>query len=531
MNYKWQVLGMKREMRKVIADAIGWAGHGWMKTGYTADVTETKREKKGKKKGDTPEYETDTVIKDESIWSYRVSPTRITFNNDEAIDPPYDCRWIAHELIKPLDTVKKMFPDANDLKASFITTYDAAKDSDGNKIRSYTGSNKSQSFDRSGIEMVRLYEITDMDTRQILLLADDYWKPLKDPREFPYEFKGFEYSMLRFNDVPDEPYPYSDLYAAEPQVWEITKLLSMALNHVKRYNRQLFMKKGAIDATEKAKMTQGIDGAVIEGSEPPVPIEYAQLQVDIYNILDRLQVIFDTIVGQSAFDRGTTAQVKTRTLGEVNQIQRATGTRSSEKLDIVEDFTEEVAEKQLSLIRQYTDVPEFVAVTGLDPAMLNKFLQPPTAEMMGKMADQTGFWFTKKDIEGKYDISVVAGSTKPLDLDYRNELLVQILRFGQALGFQPGDPASAEVGRELFQGLEMLGVEKAFEEKLQVMGVQQQLQKLQQTKQQMEQQVQQLQARGQQEVAKVQDAQKALIQLNQVISARRMQVPTNGGQL
>lgn len=522
MNYKWRVLGMKREMRKVLGDTLGPYGHGWMKCGYTAEAEEVKK----KKKSDDPQYETQTVLKGESIWAYRVSPNKVTFNNDEAIDPPYDCRWIAHELLKPLDTVKRMFPGNDDLKGSFLTTYEAAKDTDGNRMGTYTGSNKDQSYDKSGIQMVRLYEVTDMDTGTIQLLAEDYYKPLVDPKSFPYKFKGFNWSMLKFNEVNDEPYPYSDLYAAEPQIWEIIKLLSMALNHVKRFNRQLVAKKGQIDETEKAKLMQGIDGNLIETLDgtPPNAIQYPQLQPDIYNILDRLQMIFDSIVGQSAFDRGSTTQTKTRTLGEVKDIQRSTGSRSAEKLDLVEDFSEEVAGKMLSLVRQYTDVPEFVAVTGLDPNILNQLLKPPTADMAGKMADETGFYFTKKDIEGKYDLDVVPGSTKPLDFDYRNDLLIQVLKFSQALGIAPGDPASNEIGREFFNNMDMFGVEKAYEEKIQMQQVQAQMAQLQQRKQQLEQQVQQIQQKGQQSIQQVQQAQQVLGQLNQAIEQRRSMV-------
>ena len=541
LNYRWQCLRMKHEMRKVLGDAIGWAGHGWIKTGYTAEA-ETRRTERassqGKGKDATPVYETDTVIKNERIWAYRVSPNHIAFNSDESVDPPNDCRWISHELNKPLATVKKMYPGNDDLQATYMTAYDVAKDSSASsRGKGYSSATKGDQ-DRAGVEMVRLYEITDMDTGQILVLADDWWKPLQDARSFPYEFKGFNYSLLKFNDVPDEPYPYSDIYAAEPQIFEITKLLSMALNHVKRFNRQVFVRNGALTPTEKAKFQQGVDGAVIEyQGEMPQPMNYPQLQPDIYNILDRLQMIFDNIVGQSAFDRGSSTAVKTRTLGEVSTIQRATGTRAAEKLDMVEDFTEDIADKMLSLIRQYTDVPEFVAVTGLDPRMLNKLLTAPTSEMMGKMADETGFYFTKKDIQGKYDLQVVAGSTKPLAPDYRNELLVQILRFGQALGFQPGDPASNEVGRELFRGIEMLGVERAFEEKIQASAVQQSIQVLMQQKQQLEQQVAQVQQKGQAIAGQVQQAQAALAAMTQQMEQQRsvlpngVVVPGGGGAL
>ena len=499
INCKWRKLKMKHEMKKVLQDTLGGPGHGWVKVGYTAEVEETDSSQiTDKVQTEEPEYVTDQILKNENIWAYRVSPYDVVFNNDESIDPPYDCRWIAHRLRKPVETVKKMFPGNDELKQTYTSgSLPLSKDDPRNANQA-----KDQNL-AGGIPMVELWEITDMDTRQIFYVVDGYDKLLAEPRPFPYEFGGFQWSMLRFNPVMDEAYPYSDLYVAEPQLWEIIKLISMALNHIKRFSRQIMVKEGALSETEKTKFEQGIDGAVITvkgdlGPEGPQPIPYPPIQVDLYNILDRLQMLFDTIVGQSSFDRGSTSATKSRTLGEVDVIQRSTGSRSSEKQDILEDFTEEVAEKIIALTKQYVDVPEFVAVTGLDPAVLNKVLQPPTADMTGKMADATGFSFTREDIQGKYDVSVVAGSMRPLDHERRNDILMQILRFGQAIGLQPNDPASNEIGVELFHNLDMVGVSQAFEQKIALSGMEQQVQQLAQQRQALIADIQKLQGmRGQ----------------------------------
>lgn len=499
LNSTWASLRMKNEMKKVLADTLS-VGMGWIKCGYSAELeaSEPPAQPKGKKSVEAkdPQFQTNQTIKNEKIWAYRVSPRHITFNSDESIDPPYDCRWIAHEVHKPLETVKKMFPGNDTLGPSYfsgVSNKDNRKMLSAANITGMAGS----------VPMVRLYEVTDMDAGQIWWLAEDYFKPLADPKPFPYKFpgNGFQYSMLKFNPVPDEPYPYSDLFAAEPQMWEIMKLLSMALNHIKRFSRQMMVEEGILSKTEEAKFQQGVDGALIKmrkGSTlPPTPIPYPPIQTDLYNILDRLQLLFDNIVGQSAFDRGSTTATKSRTLGEVDTIQRGTGNRSSEKQDVLEDFAEEVAGKIISLKRQFLDVPEFVAVTGMDPAQLNKILSAPTPELQGQMADSTGFQYTGKDIQGKFDISVVAGSMRPLDIDSRNQLLTQILRFGQALGLQPGDPTSNEIGLEIFNGLDMYGVAQSFEQKIALNGMEQQVQQLAQKRDQLMQQIQQLQQRMQ----------------------------------
>ena len=505
-NHTWAKLKLKGEVKKCIGDALLY-GHSWMKVGQTAVAGPADSAPSPKSRGSVaakkPQFETDQVIKYEKIWAYRVSPWDITFNSDESLDPPYDCRWIAHRIAKPLETVKALFPGNDDLQASHTYGLPEKESDQDSKRLNNPGQNavSGGSQGSSGaIPMVYIHEITDMDSGQLFYVADNYWKPLADPRDFPYDFNGFQYSMLKFNPVPDDPYPYGDLYAVEPQIWEITKLMSMALSHVKRFGRQMICEENSLTEVEEAKFQQGIDGALIKVRKgtalPPSPIPYPPVQTDLYNIIDRLQLLFDSIVGQSAFDRGSTAATKSRTLGEVDKIQASTGARSSEKEDIVEDFVEEVAGKIIALKKQFTDVPEFVACTGLDVQELNRLLTPPSAQYMGQMADETGFYFTKQDIQGEYDLKVVAGSIKPLDHNTRNEVLIQILRFGQALGLTPGDPASNEIGREIFGNLDMYGVAEAFDQKIEAMGLQNDIIKLKQIREQLVMQVQKL--KGQQ---------------------------------
>jgi len=124
-NHSWTKLKMKYETKKCIADALLY-GHSWMKIGQTsvAGPEEPKAKPKGKRsvKADKPQADPNQIIKGSKIWAYRVSPWDITFNSDEALDPPYDCRWIAHRIAKPLETVKAMFPGNDSLIATH--TYD-----------------------------------------------------------------------------------------------------------------------------------------------------------------------------------------------------------------------------------------------------------------------------------------------------------------------------------------------------------------------------------------------------------------------
>jgi len=266
--------------------------------------------------------------------------------------------------------------------------------------------------------------------------------------------------MLKFNPDPGKPYPLSDIGLIEAQIMEKIKLRSMQLNHLKRWNRQIFIDKGAISEEEVSKYQLGIDGAVIRpepgGSQKVFLPQYPPIQAEIFQVENLIQMDMDGIIGQSQVDRGAPAQTRTRTLGEVELIRSGSLSRSERKKDTLEDFMEEVCRKMIQLLKQFQLTPRYVRALGQDKAAIE--------EQLKERFDGVGLSFTKEDIQGDFDVEAKAGSTIPLSKENRLRILEEILRLGPNIGILPGGNVSRAVGREILRDLDMKEAERAYQE-------------------------------------------------------------------
>jgi len=228
VNYLFAELNVKREIEKLLLDVL-LIGHGWFKFGYAGTFgkmeTADDRKDSGKKsKKEAPVEEVSEFIKNEEIFVVHVPYEDILFD-PLAKDPPYDCRWIAHGFIKPLEAVKdsSSYENTAGLKSNVSLMSDKQRQEYGIKD--------------ADIELVRLWEIWDKDSGMIYTVADgceDYLREVKNV----YEMEGLPFSMLKFNRVPGKPYPLSDIFLIEPQILERIKIRNTQINHLKRWNRR-----------------------------------------------------------------------------------------------------------------------------------------------------------------------------------------------------------------------------------------------------------------------------------------------------
>ena len=445
INYMFRELNLKNEVYRLLMDVFLF-GHGWLKYGYIGTMGETESE--------VP-TENSEYIKEEEIFAAYVPYEDIVFDVTLCQDPPHDCRWIAHRIIRPVSEMKSdtKYDNTGKIKSNMTT-----RDSHGDKI--------DDALKDSDLELFEFWEVHDKDSNKIYCVAENMDRFLRET-DNTYKMKGLPFSMLKFNMVPGEPYPLSDIFIIEAQILERVKLRASQLNHVKRWNRQLSIEINSMAKDEMEKFQQGIDGAITQrtkGSAPPTPIQYAPMPVEAFQIDDLIQRDIDTVIGQSEVDRGGQARTQTNTKFELQGQQAATSARQSQRQDKLEDFLEEVASKIIQLIKQFQTTPKYVRITGMDEQQI--------AEAFGGMrTDSTGLYFTKDDIQGEYDVEAKAGSTLPLNRENKVKIIESILdpAVAQVLGIMPGSPTAIALGKALFQELDMLEVSKAFDVQAQQM--------------------------------------------------------------
>lgn len=448
VNYYWREKRLKNEIKQCIAESK-LVGFSYVKIGYDM-----------KTHIDNIAGNTQETVKEEDFFMVKVPFTNILYDFDSS-DPLYDSRWVIHWYFQPTEFLRKTYNN-NNIKAT------------GNvrdRLRQFHKGFRCDMTQQDN-EQTRVFEIWDKDSRGRYLMCDGWDEWLEEPQIAKkdgcignLQIEGFPIVMLRWNDIypgARDNFPMSEIAAQEPQILEKIKLRSMQLNHVKRFSRQVFIRKNALDERNMDKFQQGQDGAIIEVDgdlqQNVWSPQYPNLQTDIYAVENRMEIDRDNISGQSQLERGATAQTKTRTQGELGQILQGTSVRRAEQIDRIEDFCEEIARKIIQIMKDKFDLKKIVRITGDRPeAIIKKLIAD------GK-TDGQSIVFSKEDIQGEEDIQVFMGSTIPLDKDGKFQALTTLLRFGQAVGLTPGSLASLQVGANIVRDLDMKDVELAYQE-------------------------------------------------------------------
>src|SRR3990167_6974136 len=146
INYIFGELNLKGENNKVLIDTF-LVGHGWLKFGYSGDIQQAE--------GEAPDAESE-YIKNEEIWVSYVPWEDVLFDVTLCKDPPHDCRWIAHRIIRPIEEIKGNPRYENTEKLSSNVN---VRDAKGEKI--------DDSLKDSDLELFEFWEIWDKDSNKI----------------------------------------------------------------------------------------------------------------------------------------------------------------------------------------------------------------------------------------------------------------------------------------------------------------------------------------------------------------------------
>lgn len=433
LNYEWRELKIKEEMELELLDK-NLGGYAFHKVGMAIDSYGTDEQLK---------------IENETLYSRRVD-WRDVFWNLGSRRPPYDCMWMSQRFIMPLDDMKQKYPAAAKLTGSVPPNMN--KDI-YNKL-----------MFKDDIKVGIGHEIWDARSKQIFTLAEDLTdRFLAPPRPWPAYLDEFPFLMYWDFAIPGKPRPMSAIAPWEAQIQEEIILLAQAVNHAKRWNRQLFIRGGSVDENSLDKYERGDDGAVIvvNGNLDDSSFKFAdfgQLPTDFYLLMDRLKAIKREIHGQPEFERGGVTKTGTRTEGELLMIQQGAKGRTDRKIDRLETHLENIARHMMAHMSANFDFEKMVKVTGETPdhviqALGDKF-DPVTRTVR----------FTEDDIKGEYDIEIKAGSTLPLDKSHRVQVLETVLQTVAQVATQgPMSPFLNELVQEILRDFELKGLQKAYE--------------------------------------------------------------------
>lgn len=445
VNYLINEINLKGEVDKVLMDTL-LVSHGWLKFGYAGEFD--KLDIKGIEH-DVEFKDQLSTIKKEEIFCLYVPWDEILID-PLAKDAPNDSTWIVHSFIRPLDYVKTcgLYENTANLKSNVSLKAKEKMD------RDITGDD---------VELVKLHEIWDVPSNRIQTISENHDKYLRNV-DNDYEMEGLPFEKLYFNRNPKKgsQYPISDIEIIEPQILERIKLRAAQINHVKRWNRQAVIEKGAMDKEEMSKLELGIDGSVVQvnpGKQPPKPIEYAPFQAESFTLDRVIMSDMDAVIGQSEAERGGQAKTETKTLGELQTQLAGSVSRSQKRQDMLEDFIERVCRKFIALMKQFFDAPRYVQITDMTPEEVLQAFGPAVSSTF----DGTGIMFTKEDIQGEFDVECKAGSTIPMNKQNRLKIIEMVM---QMLPKIPKTPIGLELFKEILRDLGMKSAEKLLDQEM-----------------------------------------------------------------
>jgi len=462
INYTWGEIDLKRQAKLALLDAL-IIGHGWMKVGYTAnfgivEAKEPRERKPGRPRREETELDVNEFVKSESVFATHYPWTDVLFDPMATWPAHHNARWIAFRWVKPIRAVQEssLYRNTEDLKAADISAI-------------YGKPNENQPFGRD-VQCVVGWEIWDKDHAKVVTIVPGHDKYLREI-PWPEELKDKDDNpvspavMLSFNPVPGEVYPVSDIKLQEPLLLEKIKSRSIQVNHLKRWNRQIFMKPDLMTPENKSNFKQAIDGAIIEiqgkANEDFFIPPYAPVQSDIYGIENAIDQDLREIQGQSPMDRGAPFKTNTRSVWEARTSLAGSGSRAEERRDVVEDFLAEVARKLLGIMQKKYDIPKIARIVGNKSLLKALTVSSPSEKM--QQAGMQGFALSwnREDIQGEMDVDVLAGSTAPMDKESQIDQIEMLAKSGllQAAGIMPGSPSARALAREFFRLLNIKSLE------------------------------------------------------------------------
>lgn len=452
INHKWRAKKMKREIKRAIVPALV-VGHAWIKSGYTTKTVTVEGSDKQKKE-DTPELEVDERITNEDVFSYTLDWDEVLFSKD-AKHANEDAHWMAYRFVRPTEAIKasKRYQNTENLKPNFTLF----------------GSKDTESIREGDMGMTIGWEIWDKDSCTKFAVAEGHGEFIQEKIDWPYPFDDFPVSMLAYTEDPLCPYPLSSIGPWEKQILEKIKIRAMEINHIKRWNRQGFIKKGVLSKQERDKYLENVDGTLLEAKSANLGADilfptYPNFQPDAYAVEDRIDQDMQNVNSQPAVRRGASTQTKSRTLGELESLDTYATVQSNERQDVTEDFCEDIASKQIALMREFFDIDQVAEISDETPEDVKKAFEVYFKPKDGESSERyfgNSFMFNKRDLEGDTTIEIKAGSTLPLNRENRQKVLQAIIT---SAGQYVPQPVLAAMVKEYVMDFDIKSIEKAYED-------------------------------------------------------------------
>ncbi len=421
VNHYYKQIDVKRINQQVIFDAYV-LGLGVCKLGYATrfgmDIEDKELEKKreqekkkglleklGLKKPKEPEELPKNIDLNEFIIAenpYITWVNPFNFGIDPMANSVYEANYVYEKITTTLDRVKanKNYKNTSDLKGMDLEpTFQ--KDIPTTQIDNF-----------KPIELYEIHYKTD-EGINILVLAKDQgeYVALRHDKSI-YEIDGFQYELLTFNKHGHKLYPKSEIDITKPLQDRINNVFEGILDQMDKFVTKLAYDETGVTEDGKKALRDGVLGSLVACNKTPSEvikeISFTQVKGDLMVVVDKMVDIISLETGITRAQLTGLTSAETATEAQIGQA--GSGLRTSDKADMVADFSNRQGRKLWQVIRQFVDLEEIELITG-DTAFDDVTGTPRYSWL--KPIDNN---MNEKLITGEYDFQIEVGSTQKPDL-------------------------------------------------------------------------------------------------------------------
>lgn len=216
-----------------------------------------------------------------------------------------------------------------------------------------------------GSDVVSLYEVHDYEKDKIYTFGGEEKILLaKDELSSLYKFDGPHFNLIKFASDADMFEGIPLLSSVEDECIALNEILTLIVEHYRKFPGAVFFEKGSIDEDDILKMRNGEQGSLhgvnsIEKIKFQNPLSMGQ---EYFQIVQTMQGLTDRILGIPDFQRLTSTTRKSAT--EATIVQGDVTVRRQYLLQLVKEFMLRDIEKLASLQAQFQTGKEMVQATG-----------------------------------------------------------------------------------------------------------------------------------------------------------------------
>ncbi len=425
LNYYWLELKLKKKIKSSILDGV-LQPPGFIELGYLFIKENQKSEVQKELEEEFPELKApqeplekfgifDDTIKEDDVFAKQPSSWDVLWP-----DGYHDIRECPYMIIKERHTLKdvranEMFKDVRHRLTGFETKSSAQEKPNKFRLKDTPGvisSTPQDNLDEENIE-ITLYRVFDKRTQKRFILAKNFDEDTLWEKDWKYLSEGFPIFPLIFNEIPRtddkaNSYPLSDVIPMLPQLKDLSKINTQILRHCKRSGTLILARRTMLppDDIEKIRSSNDIDIVEVDSltDQDLKTVSPPSLPNDVYRTRE---VVLEDLLRISGLRQLLTDSSGIETATESENVRAGSILRQTEKVDIIEEFTKDIARYLAGLLWQFKTREQISEILGeeISPEMWPDLPTDENGDVDIPKARQV--------IQKEIFFDIEAGSTRP----------------------------------------------------------------------------------------------------------------------